>query len=164
MHAVLLNLPVLIFRLEPFLSYAESIIQREIPDDPFPPGLSNIGISSASKVGPDGKRDGMTDSKANSKADSKVESKADRRSFKARMFNMTKVKRSRKWLKNVLLSDSSSEDEEGGGGGSSKRLRKLGKYFTFAGLFWAYTCEEKLLVLRAQKELVTLFLVFFIVP
>ncbi len=41
-----------------------------------------------------------------------VTTKAERRADKTRLYNFSKVKKGRKWLKNVLLSDSSSDEEE----------------------------------------------------
>ncbi|XP_023930552.1 DNA helicase INO80 [Lingula anatina] len=38
--------------------------------------------------------------------------KPERRADKTRLYNFTKVKKSRKWLKNILLSDSSSDEDD----------------------------------------------------
>ena len=108
------------------MTYAEKVIKREIPDDVLPPNFRSSSSSSSPRP-----VDHAPFSAAISAA--AAASKAgEKRSFKAKMLNVSKVKRSRRWLKNVMLSDSSSEDDgedddDDDDSLSEKRLKKWKK-------------------------------------
>ncbi|KAL4238749.1 putative DNA helicase ino80 [Mactra antiquata] len=85
-------------KLEPFLSYVEDFIQPTDEDI----DIEREILKPCLKKDTEGNKlyNGITITKAERKAD------------KNRLYNFGKVKKNRKWLKAILLSDSSSEDED----------------------------------------------------
>ncbi|KAL5008979.1 hypothetical protein ScPMuIL_014560 [Solemya velum] len=90
-------------RLDPFLNYVENLINVPVVDSDCESGTDGESdlIRPCSKD-PEGTKflNGISITKA------------ERRADKTRLYNFSKVKRSRKWLKNILLSDSSSDEDE----------------------------------------------------
>lgn len=85
---------------------------------------SDIETSTDAETDVDQQHDSHLDQQGNKLHNGIVTTKAERRADKARLYNFSKVKKGRKWLKNVLLSDSSS-DEEDDGSLSREQLRSM---------------------------------------
>ncbi|XP_076441698.1 chromatin-remodeling ATPase INO80-like isoform X2 [Babylonia areolata] len=86
-------------RLEPFLSYAEKVLTT--------PVLSSDDSSDEADLLKPGYKDAEGNKILNGITISKTELKAD----KTRLYNFNKIRKNRRWLRTILLSDSSSEDE-----------------------------------------------------
>ncbi|XP_050405390.1 chromatin-remodeling ATPase INO80 [Patella vulgata] len=87
--------------LEPLLGYVEKIITEPIAESDFTDTETEDYLKPCVKDDEENKiLNGITITKAERKAD------------KTRLFNFGKVKKSRRWLKNILLSDSSSDEDE----------------------------------------------------
>lgn len=84
-------------RLEPFLSYVQDLLK---------PGLE------LDKDVDDIVKPCRKDAEGNKILNGITISKTERKADKNRLYNFSKVKKSRKWLKTILLSDSSSDEEE----------------------------------------------------
>lgn len=91
-------------RIEPLLSYVENIVKE-------PVGFSSDGCDSS-----DGEFDFLQpclrDEDDNKILNGITITKAERKADKTRLYNLGKAKKGRKWLKNILLSDSSSDEDE----------------------------------------------------
>ncbi|CAH1792106.1 unnamed protein product [Owenia fusiformis] len=85
--------------LNPLLNYVEGMLNDPISGDEMGDSESDVT------------KDSDTDLEGNQIIQGVVIPKAERRADKAHMYNFSKVKKSRKWLKNILLSDTSSDEE-----------------------------------------------------
>lgn len=83
-------------RLDPFLSYVEDLVQEDAHSD----------------TDEEIKRPCLKDDEGNKIFNGIQITKAERKADKNRLYNFGKVKKSRKWLKTILLSDSSSDEDE----------------------------------------------------
>ncbi|KAK7487146.1 hypothetical protein BaRGS_00021641 [Batillaria attramentaria] len=88
-------------RLEPFVSFVEKLMTDPVL------GSEESSDNEAELLKP-GYKDAEGNKILNGITISKTELKAD----KTRLYNFTKIKKNRRWLRTILLSDSSSEDEE----------------------------------------------------
>ncbi|KAK2162942.1 hypothetical protein LSH36_89g05001 [Paralvinella palmiformis] len=89
--------------LEPLLNYVEAFTKSH------PYGDTDTETSTDADTDYDIEKG--SDGEGNKIYNGVVISKAERKADKARLYNFTKVKKGRKWLKNVLLSDTSSDEE-----------------------------------------------------
>ncbi|XP_060081949.1 chromatin-remodeling ATPase INO80-like [Ylistrum balloti] len=89
--------------LEPFLTHVEKIINE-------PPTHSDPYDSTDSEY--DLLQPCLRDDEGNKILNGITITKAERKADKTRLYNFSRVKKGRKWLKNILLSDSSSDEDE----------------------------------------------------
>lgn len=89
-------------KLEPFLSYVEHIINKPAVNSEYESTDSEYDVLQPMIKDEEGSKilNGVTITKAERKAD------------KTRLYNFSRVKKSRRWLRNILLSDSSSDEDE----------------------------------------------------
>ncbi|ELU04541.1 hypothetical protein CAPTEDRAFT_220290 [Capitella teleta] len=90
--------------VEPLLNYLEESVARSQFSD-FEPSTDGDSDLDAYKKAP-------LDAEGSRVFNGIVVTRAERRADKNRLYNFSKVRKSRKWLKNVLLSDSSSDEDE----------------------------------------------------
>lgn len=88
-------------RLEPFVSFVEKLMT-----DPV------LGSEESSDNEADLLKPGYKDAEGNKILNGITISKTELKADKTRLYNFTKIKKNRRWLRTILLSDSSSEDEE----------------------------------------------------
>ncbi|KAK3093780.1 hypothetical protein FSP39_020132, partial [Pinctada imbricata] len=91
-------------RLEPFLNYLEKVVSDPVGySDGYESSDSELDVTQPCLRDGEGNKlfNGITITKA-----------AERKADKTRLYNFTKVKKGRKWLKNILLSDSSSDEDD----------------------------------------------------
>lgn len=103
--------------LESFLAYLTKVLNTPIDEDSDDDFLDGFRPS----------QNGDRHNLANGLTITKAEKKAD----KMRLYNFSKVKKSRKWLKNILLSDSSSDEDTDNGTISNEEFQmmlKMHKY------------------------------------
>ncbi|VDI53953.1 DNA helicase INO80 [Mytilus galloprovincialis] len=89
-------------RLEPFLNYVEDVINK-------PPANSECDSTDSDY---DVLQPMVKDSEGSKILNGVTITKAERKADKTRLYNFSKVKKSRRWLRNILLSDSSSDEDE----------------------------------------------------
>ncbi|XP_015236166.1 PREDICTED: DNA helicase INO80 isoform X1 [Cyprinodon variegatus] len=105
-------------KLDSFLRQTAAIFNRDISDDSddsdaeLETGLSldassqHIGLSVKSE--PCEQEEGLSDSKP---LNGVLQAKADQKADKANLYNFSKLKKNRKWLKNILLSDDTTDSD-----------------------------------------------------
>ncbi|KAL3872724.1 hypothetical protein ACJMK2_035930 [Sinanodonta woodiana] len=91
-------------QIDPLLKYVEGLIKE-------PPRTESDG-EETSEGELELLKAAITDSEGNKIVNGITVTKAERKADKNRLYNFGKVKKSRKWLKNILLSDSSSDEDD----------------------------------------------------
>ncbi|XP_029637350.1 chromatin-remodeling ATPase INO80-like [Octopus sinensis] len=107
--------------LESFLAYVTKVLDTPINDDSDDDFLDRLDGFKSSQNGSDG----------NNLVNGITITKAERKTDKMGLYNFSKVKKSRKWLKNILLSDSSSDEDTDSGSITDEDFQmmlKLHKY------------------------------------
>ncbi|XP_041352377.1 chromatin-remodeling ATPase INO80-like [Gigantopelta aegis] len=88
--------------LEPLLGYVENLLTEPVKESDVESTDTEVDVL----------RPCLKDEEGNKILNGITITKAERKADKTRLFNFSRVKRSRKWLKNILLSDSSSDEDE----------------------------------------------------
>merc|ERR1712096_336872 len=89
--------------LEPFMKYVEDALAENLDD---------LADCDPSDTETDLFRSSLTDRGDNKIVNGNTISKYERKADKTRLFNFSKVKKSRRWIRNILLSDTSSDDDD----------------------------------------------------